>query len=129
MSNFLGLFGDDKSQNTESENKQTNSSSQGDDTSSITQDTQSNGSLQLHKEELDITKNNVDAGQVVISKDVVEVSFLTGQALTISITAKNENKKHLSIAEQLERCFTIFRWRERLCCLKSRIHHITIMKK
>lgn len=72
MSNFLGLFGDDKSQNTESENKQTNSSSQGDDTSSITQDTQSNGSLQLHKEELDITKNNVDAGQVVISKDVVE---------------------------------------------------------
>jgi uncharacterized protein (TIGR02271 family) len=66
MSDFLGLFGDDKSQTTENEN------SQGNDTGSSTQDTQTDGSLQLHKEELDITKNNVDAGQVVISKDVVE---------------------------------------------------------
>jgi uncharacterized protein (TIGR02271 family) len=72
MSDFFGLFGDDKSQTTESENSQTNMSNQGNDTGSSTQDTQTDGSLQLHKEELDITKNNVDAGQVVISKDVVE---------------------------------------------------------
>src|SRR4051812_18088504 len=63
MSDFLGLFSDDKSQNAEDGNSQNNSS---------TQDNQSDGSLQLHKEELDITKNNVDAGEVVLSKDVVE---------------------------------------------------------
>ncbi|MBT2737558.1 uncharacterized protein (TIGR02271 family) [Neobacillus sp. B4I6] len=72
MSDFLGLFGDDKSQNTESENSQTTMSNQGNDPSTSTQDTKTDGSLQLHKEELDIVKNNVDAGQVVISKDVVE---------------------------------------------------------
>ena len=72
MSDFFGLFGDDKSQTTENENSQTSMSNQGNDTGSSTQDTQTDGSLQLHKEELDITKNNVDAGQVVISKDVVE---------------------------------------------------------
>jgi len=93
MSDFLGLFSDDKSQNTENQNSQTDSSNQGNETSSTTQSnqnsqtdssnqgndststTQSNqndGTLQLHKEELDITKNNIDAGEVVISKDIVE---------------------------------------------------------
>jgi uncharacterized protein (TIGR02271 family) len=64
MSDFLGLFSDDKTQNDTSE--------QVNDTNSNTLENQTDGSLQLHKEELDITKNNVDSGDVVISKDVVE---------------------------------------------------------
>ncbi|ALC90357.1 hypothetical protein AM500_11595 [Bacillus sp. FJAT-18017] len=59
----LNLFGDDKSQN---------SGGQENETSSNQQDSQSSGSLKLHKEELDITKNNIDAGEVVLSKEVVE---------------------------------------------------------
>ncbi|MEH7110252.1 YsnF/AvaK domain-containing protein [Bacillus sp. JJ1764] len=58
MADFLGLFSDDKTQ----ENT----------TDTNTQENQSNGTLKLHKEELDITKNNIDAGEVVLSKDVVE---------------------------------------------------------
>lgn len=60
MGDFLGFFSDDKSRNQEN------------DTEREIQDNQSSGTLQLHKEELDITKNNVDAGEVVLSKDVVE---------------------------------------------------------
>ncbi|MFB5281012.1 YsnF/AvaK domain-containing protein [Peribacillus sp. Hz7] len=60
MGDFLGLFSDDKSRNQEN------------DTESKFQDNETSGILQLHKEELDITKNNVDAGEVVLSKDVVE---------------------------------------------------------
>ncbi|MGI8386192.1 YsnF/AvaK domain-containing protein [Robertmurraya sp. P23] len=60
MGDFLGLFGDDKTSNQENDTQLTN------------QDNQSSGTIQLHKEELDITKNNVDAGEVVLSKDVVE---------------------------------------------------------
>jgi len=72
MSDFLGLFSDDQSKNTDNQNSQTDSSNQGNETTSTTQSNQNDGKLQLHKEELDITKNNVDAGEVVISKDVVE---------------------------------------------------------
>ena len=81
MSDFLGLFSDDNSQNTENQsnqsntsnqNNETSSSNQGNETSSTSQNSQNDGTLQLHKEELDITKNSVDAGDVVISKDVVE---------------------------------------------------------
>lgn len=61
MNDLFGLFSDDNSENTESEK-----------TSSSTQNNQSNDSLQLHKEELDISKNTVDAGEVVLSKEVVE---------------------------------------------------------
>src|SRR5690242_9335919 len=69
MSDFLGLFSDDKSQNSESnQNNETTSTTQN------TQNKQNDGTLQLHKEELDINKNSVDAGEVVISKDVVEES-------------------------------------------------------
>ena len=71
MSDFLGLFGDDKSQNTESENSQTTMESRERSQYKYPR-YKTDGSLQLHKEELDIVKNNVDAGQVVISKDVVE---------------------------------------------------------
>ncbi|NYE07885.1 uncharacterized protein (TIGR02271 family) [Bacillus niacini] len=90
MGNIFDLFSDDNSQNTNNQDSQknagtqgnsTSSSTQGDNTSSSmqgnnasssTQDTQTNGSLELHKEELDITKNKVDAGEVVLSKEVVE---------------------------------------------------------
>lgn len=64
MSNFFGLFGDEKTEN--------ETSNQVNETNSTTLENQTDGSLQLHKEELDITKNNVDAGEVVLSKDVVE---------------------------------------------------------
>jgi uncharacterized protein (TIGR02271 family) len=46
MSDFFGLFSDDKSQNTDNENSQTNMSNQGSDTGSSTQDTQTNMSNQ-----------------------------------------------------------------------------------
>jgi uncharacterized protein (TIGR02271 family) len=65
MADFLGLFGDDDQTENTTRTKEN-------DTSSASHDQDTNGSLQLHKEELDITKNNVDAGEVVLSKDVVE---------------------------------------------------------
>lgn len=67
MSSFLGLFSDDESQIAE------NSSKQGTDTNPNTiERPTSEGSLQLHKEELDISKDSVDVGEVVLSKDVIE---------------------------------------------------------
>jgi uncharacterized protein (TIGR02271 family) len=60
MNNLFGFFDDDQSPKAETEN------------STNTQSTQANASLELHKEELDITKNNIDAGEVVLSKDVIE---------------------------------------------------------
>jgi uncharacterized protein (TIGR02271 family) len=66
MTDFLGLFGDDKSQNND------NSSTQGTDTTPNTQSSQTDGKLELHKEELNVTKNSVNAGEVVLSKEVVE---------------------------------------------------------
>jgi uncharacterized protein (TIGR02271 family) len=59
MGDLLDMFKGDDSQDTE--NNKTNSI-----------ENQNSGSLQLHKEELDISKNNVDAGEVVLSKEVVE---------------------------------------------------------
>ncbi|WP_042454116.1 YsnF/AvaK domain-containing protein [Neobacillus dielmonensis] len=64
---LFNFFGDDKQENTNNEN---NSSEQ--TTNSTSQTSQDGGTLQLHKEELDVTKNNVDAGEVVLSKEVVE---------------------------------------------------------
>lgn len=72
MGNIFDLFGDDNSQNTNNQDSQNNAATQGNDASSGTQDNQTNGSLELHKEELDITKNKVDAGEVILSKEVVE---------------------------------------------------------
>jgi uncharacterized protein (TIGR02271 family) len=56
---LLDMFKGDDTQDTENNN-----------TNTI--DNQNSGSLQLHKEELDISKNKVDAGEVVLSKEVVE---------------------------------------------------------
>jgi uncharacterized protein (TIGR02271 family) len=96
MSDFLGLFGDDKSQNAEEGNSQNNSS---------TQDNQSDGSLQLHKEELDITKNNVDAGEVVLSKDVVEEQKTVDvpvmhEEVVIKRTPMNNERSDASISSE-----------------------------
>lgn len=66
MGDLFGLFGDGKMQNSET------SGTQETNATSNTQSSQSDGKLELHKEELDITKNNVDAGEVVLSKEVVE---------------------------------------------------------
>jgi uncharacterized protein (TIGR02271 family) len=81
MSDLLGLFSDDESQNSESnQNNQATSTTQNEQNNQATSSTQTSqnkqneGTLQLHKEELDITKNSVDAGEVVISKDVIEES-------------------------------------------------------
>ncbi|MGM0878036.1 MAG: YsnF/AvaK domain-containing protein [Bacillota bacterium] len=51
MNNFLGLFEneDEKTQNNSEQEK-----------------------LRLHREELDITKNKVDAGEVILKKEVIE---------------------------------------------------------
>ncbi|MCQ6279367.1 YsnF/AvaK domain-containing protein [Bacillus sp. EB600] len=97
MSDFLGLFSDDdKSQNVENENSQNISS---------TQDNQSNESLQLHKEELDITKNNVDAGEVVLSKDVVEEQKTVDvpvmhEEVVIKRTPMNNERSDASISSE-----------------------------
>jgi uncharacterized protein (TIGR02271 family) len=96
MSDFLGLFSDDKSQNAEDGNSQNNSS---------TQDNQSDGSLQLHKEELDITKNNVDAGEVVLSKDVVEEQKTVDvpvmhEEVVIKRTPMNNERSDASISSE-----------------------------
>ncbi|MFS0637924.1 YsnF/AvaK domain-containing protein [Mesobacillus foraminis] len=81
MSDFLGgLFGDEKSQGTEEQKNQyssgqgndASSGGQGNDSSQTASSSKSEGSLELHKEELDVTKNNVSAGEVVLSKEVVE---------------------------------------------------------
>ncbi|NRD79942.1 YsnF/AvaK domain-containing protein [Bacillus sp. BRMEA1] len=58
MSDFLGLFSDDRAQNADNEDAH--------------EYNQTSGALQLHKEELNITKNKIDAGEVVLSKEVVE---------------------------------------------------------
>jgi uncharacterized protein (TIGR02271 family) len=79
MGDFLDLFNNDKPQ-TEN-NTDATTSNQGNDstsgslmntTSSGTESTQTSGTLELHKEELDINKNKVDAGEVILSKNVVE---------------------------------------------------------
>jgi uncharacterized protein (TIGR02271 family) len=66
MTDLFGLFSDDKTQNKD------NSSTQENDTTLNTESSQTDGKLELHKEELDITKNSVNAGEVVLSKEVVE---------------------------------------------------------
>lgn len=74
MGNIFNFFGDEKSQNANNQDSQDNTSSQDNNSSSNKQNNndQTSGSLELHKEELDITKNRIDAGEVVLSKEVVE---------------------------------------------------------
>jgi len=122
MGDFLGLFGDDKSndkqgnQTTNSENQMSDSENQMSDSENQTSDsenqmtnsenqmtnseiqTDSNGILQLHKEELDITKNNVNAGEVVLSKDIVEEQKTVNvpvmhEEVVIKRTKLNNNEK------------------------------------
>ncbi|MBT2655438.1 YsnF/AvaK domain-containing protein [Bacillus sp. ISL-18] len=120
MSDFLGLFSDDNSQNMENQNNQSNSSNQGNATSSTSQNSQQNsqdgqqnsqngqndGTLQLHKEELDITKNSVDAGDVVISKDVVEeqktvdVPVMHEEVVITRTPMNNERSDSSSISQE-----------------------------
>lgn len=74
MAGLFDFFGDEKQQNDNPEsNLDTSTSSEiNQDTSSASEISQDGGTLHLHKEELDITKNSVNAGEVVLSKDVVE---------------------------------------------------------
>jgi uncharacterized protein (TIGR02271 family) len=72
MGNIFDMFSDENSQNKNNQDSQNNTGAEGNNTSASTQDNQTSGSLELHKEELDITKNKVDAGEVVLSKNVVE---------------------------------------------------------
>jgi uncharacterized protein (TIGR02271 family) len=68
MSGLFSLFSED-----EKSDISENTRIKDDDINSRTlENTKTEGSLQLHKEELDISKNNVDVGEVVLSKDVVE---------------------------------------------------------
>lgn len=61
MSIFGSLFGDDDNQNTRINNQNKNNGKE-------TQE----GTLQLRKEELDINKDKVQTGEVILSKEVVE---------------------------------------------------------
>jgi uncharacterized protein (TIGR02271 family) len=98
MSDFLGLFSDDKSQNPES--------NQNTETTLNTQNNQNEGTLQLHKEELDINKNSVDAGEVVISKDVIEesktvdVPVLHEEVVITRTPLNNEQSDSTSISQE-----------------------------
>ena len=100
MSDFLGLFGEDKSQNAENSSNQSN---QGTDTNSMSQDTQTGQTLQLHKEMLDVSKNSVDAGEVVLSKDIVEEQKTVDvpvmhEEVIIKRTPMNNEKSNASIS-------------------------------
>ncbi|MED4227206.1 YsnF/AvaK domain-containing protein [Neobacillus cucumis] len=98
MSDFLGLFSDDKSQNPES--------NQNTETTLNNQNNQNDGTLQLHKEELDINKNSVDAGEVVISKDVIEesktvdVPVLHEEVVITRTPLNNEQSDSTSISQE-----------------------------
>jgi uncharacterized protein (TIGR02271 family) len=78
LRNFFGLF-DDENDTTTSTNGSTQdtsntsmSNTQSQDYSTNNQSQGTEGSLQLHKEELDISKSSTTAGEVILSKDVVE---------------------------------------------------------
>ncbi len=66
MSILGSLFGTDDQDNQNSQNNKTNK-----DNKSNGQETEE-GTLQLRKEELDINKNKMQAGEVILSKEVVE---------------------------------------------------------
>lgn len=110
MSDFLGgLFGDEKSQGNENQKNQqgngASSSGQGNDTSSATSGNQTEGTLELHKEELDIKKNNVNAGEVVLSKEVVEEQKTVDvpvmhEEVVIKRTPMNNERSNASITSQ-----------------------------
>lgn len=72
MGNIFDMFNDDKQQNTEDNQTKSASQQNTQDSQTSSASQQNSGSIQLHKEELDITKNKVDAGEVVLSKEVVE---------------------------------------------------------
>jgi uncharacterized protein (TIGR02271 family) len=64
MSIFGSIFGTDD--NNENQNKNTNR------TNNTSDNQTQEGTLQLKKEELDINKNKVETGEVILSKEVVE---------------------------------------------------------
>jgi uncharacterized protein (TIGR02271 family) len=66
MSILGSLFGTDDQDNQNSQNNKTNK-----DNKSNGQETEE-GTLQLRKEELDINKNKIQTGEVILSKEVVE---------------------------------------------------------
>jgi uncharacterized protein (TIGR02271 family) len=69
MGDFFGLFGNDN------EKKNTTDSTQDTYNTSLTDSTtegRENGTLHLHKEELDISKNSSNVGEVILSKEIVE---------------------------------------------------------
>jgi uncharacterized protein (TIGR02271 family) len=68
MGDFFGLFSNDN------EKKETTETTQDLGTPAMTDDyiQGTEGSLHLHKEELDISKNSSNAGEVVLSKEIVE---------------------------------------------------------
>ncbi|MDF2858402.1 MAG: hypothetical protein K0Q87_4253 [Neobacillus sp.] len=97
MADLFGLFSDDKSQSND------NSSTQENDTTLNTQSSQTDGKLELHKEELDITKNSVNAGEVVLSKEVVEEQKTIGvpvmhEEVVITRTPVNNSSSNATIS-------------------------------
>ena len=68
MGDFFGLFSnDDEKKNTTETTQTTNNTTMTDDYIQGTE-----GSLHLHKEELDISKNSSNVGEVILSKEIVE---------------------------------------------------------
>lgn len=93
MGDLLDMFKGDESQDPE-KNK----------TSSY--DNQNSGSIQLHREELDVTKNTVGSGEVVISKEVVEeqktvdVPVMHEEVVIKRTPVNNERSDEASISEE-----------------------------
>lgn len=93
MGDILNLFKDDESQDTE--NNKVDS-----------YDNQNSGSIQLHREELDIKKNKVDAGEVVLSKEIVEeqktvdVPVMHDEVVIKRTPIKDERSDGASISEE-----------------------------
>lgn len=69
MADFFGLSGNESEQSNKQEATQNNADVLDAKTNSQYRD---NGSLQLHQEELDISKNHANIGEVVLSKEIVE---------------------------------------------------------
>lgn len=89
LSGLLGIDEDENNKNKNQDNNNSNgnqgsNSDQGSNTANSTNNSQGeqSGKMVLHKEELDINKNNVDTGEVILSKEVVEEQ----QSLDVPVT-------------------------------------------
>ena len=106
MGGFFGLFGndDEKTTNKEVVARDMDTSLEPLDRDNHIQSTE-NGTLHLHQEELDISKNRTNAGEVILSKEIVEERKIvdvpvTHEEVVIERRAINNEISNSSIGEE-----------------------------